>query len=304
MRIACWIMLSVCCLLLCCGLIEAGAREKVAVAQAVDSLLQSNTPALPDSLGGDRESPFVPVDPDDTGGACACGCGRSGCQCGRAAGAAGCSQATIALPFVTLYTEAIDVAVGGDQPTAVTGKPTLYVTRTCPACPWYQTNLAGLVTVEYVDNGWFARNGQAQIPALRRADGAWWNWQAAAATPELVKPWITQTAVASEAPVNAGFVDMAGLKDFLPWLDGIQSGELRGKLPDTAFAMNGAAIHTNAAGFTLTADGRRKALTFGDPLPHGTYSFVKLRVEGIELTPDKVYVRLKSAPDWTLDVLQ
>ncbi len=39
-------------ILACCGLVDAGAREKMAIAAAVDALLQSNTPALPDTLNG------------------------------------------------------------------------------------------------------------------------------------------------------------------------------------------------------------------------------------------------------------
>lgn len=58
------------------------AAAVVAVAVAVDEMLQTKTPDLPDELGGGRESQPQPVVND----VCQCGCGKTGCKCGKAAG--------------------------------------------------------------------------------------------------------------------------------------------------------------------------------------------------------------------------
>lgn len=56
MRPTFWLMCSLSLLIFACGLVDAGPREKVHVAVAVDVLLQSNTPALPNDLSNDRET--------------------------------------------------------------------------------------------------------------------------------------------------------------------------------------------------------------------------------------------------------
>jgi hypothetical protein len=86
MRLIHWVQFWVHALVVCCGLIEAGPREAVAVAIAVDDLLQTNTPALPDHLGGNDQRDLSPGPaPSPAPGVCACGCGKTGCRCGRSA---------------------------------------------------------------------------------------------------------------------------------------------------------------------------------------------------------------------------
>lgn len=56
------------------------ASAVVAVAIAVDELLQENTPALPDTL--DDEDP-QPAEPEPTARVCPCGCGKEHCGCSK-----------------------------------------------------------------------------------------------------------------------------------------------------------------------------------------------------------------------------
>jgi hypothetical protein len=95
-----WLMLSVCMLIRCCGLTAAfaGPREAVAVAMAVDELLQSNTPDLPDELSDDQRE-ARPMPPPSPAGVCPCGCGKVNCTCPHAMGVVGakpCPPMTVA----------------------------------------------------------------------------------------------------------------------------------------------------------------------------------------------------------------
>ncbi len=70
------------CVLACRGCAVALAASPqaaavVAVAVAVDDMLQTKTPALPDELGGGR------ADPSPAADVCRCGCGLKDCHCGK-----------------------------------------------------------------------------------------------------------------------------------------------------------------------------------------------------------------------------
>jgi hypothetical protein len=90
----------------CCPCFAASPRAvaAVAVAVAVDGLLQTNTPALPDDLGGEERE--AEPQPEPAAG-CQCGCNQSNCHCGKPAAVSGCA-AVDAAPVLTIDDAAID----------------------------------------------------------------------------------------------------------------------------------------------------------------------------------------------------
>lgn len=76
----------------CCQLCHAGPREAVAVAIAVDELLQTNTPDLPDQLADDDDRGQAQPSPaPQPAVGCQCGCGRTDCRCAGSGTIATCN---------------------------------------------------------------------------------------------------------------------------------------------------------------------------------------------------------------------
>lgn len=197
-------------------------------------------------------------------------------------------------PVVDLDTDAVTAAMlsGVTERDAL---PVMYSPGWCANCPGWAAFLNGMVEVRVVSQ---LPAGQPLAPAIQRADGAWWDWSQGVPTRESFQAWAGATNAVT-APQPVGSVELFGITEYL---DLITGGELTGTLPvDPIELSDGFTLTTNGAAWRLKVGGT-KSVTFDTPLPSVKWSAFRVDIEGVDLSGDKLTVRLKRLPDWTLSV--
>lgn len=248
---------------LCLGLmaVEAAAATPrsiavVAVAVAVDELLQSNTPALPDTLDKGEAAKPDNAEPQPLGTPCECPrkCGKLGCQCQQAAAAVEAGSGS--KPLLTLDA----AALGSIKPLPKREKLLVYSQANCGPCDRFRTdNGAGDadIGIEYPEGA--PPFAVAGFPAIyspsRRAIRVGY-----ATMPEL-RAWLGLPAVRPAAVLGAvgavtvGTIDGAGIRAAL--------AKLRSSGKSTVLTIEGAEIIVPATlSIELSTSPERVAIRF------------------------------------------